>query len=138
MEMTVERISQPRGLESGRSQEWYLQVARGVQRAAEVANCVVEGVGEISRINEAIAIGDKEQMWNLLQQSIAKYRHLICLFFPITKIRVITVSKEDLTIADLRSQLEVIAKFVLVYEGLNCGCKIAFKEEVAQVIEKLT
>ena len=50
----------------------------------------------------------------------------------------ITVSKEDLTVADLRSQLEVIAKFALVYEGLNCGCKVAFKEEVTQVIEKLT
>lgn len=83
--MTVKTISQPRGLESGRPQEWYLQVAQGVQQAAEVANCVVEGVGEISRINEAIAIGDKEQMWNLLQQSVAKYRHLICLFSPITK-----------------------------------------------------
>ena len=69
---------------------------------------------------------------------IEKYRHLICLFSPITKIRVITVSKEDLTVADLRSQLEVIAKFALVYEGLNCGCKVAFKEEVTQVIEKLT
>jgi hypothetical protein len=136
--MTVERISQPRGLESGRSQEWYLQVAQGVQRAAEVANCVVDGVGEISRINEAIAIGDKEQMWNLLQRGIAKYRHLICLFSPITKIRVITVSKEDLTVADLRNQLEVIARFALVYEGLNCGCKVAFKEEVSQIIEKLT
>ena len=136
--MTVERIFQPRGLESGRSQEWYLQVAQGVQQAAEVANCVVEGVGEISRINEAIAIGDKEQMWNLLQRGIAKYRHLICLFSPITKIRVIIVSKEDLTVADLRSQLEVIARFALVYKGLNCGCKIVFKEEVTQIIEKLT
>ena len=136
--MTVERISQPRGLESGRSQEWYLQLARGVQQAAGVANCVIDGVGEISRINEAISIGDKEQMWNLLQRGIAKYRHLICLFSPITKIRVITVSKEDLTVADLRSQLEVIAKFALVHEGLNCGCKVAFKEEVTQIIEKLT
>lgn len=136
--MTVKTISQPRGLESGRSQEWYLQLARGVQRAAEVANCVVEGVGEISRINEAIAIGDKELMWNLLQRGIVKYRHLICLFSPITKIRVITVSKENLTVADLRNQLEVIARFALVYEGLNCGCKVAFKEEVSQIIEKLT
>lgn len=136
--MTVERISQPRGLESGRSQEWYLQVARGVQRAAEVANCVIDGVGEISRINEAISIGDKEQMWNLLQRSIAKYRRLICLLSPITKITVITVSKEDFTIADLRSQLEIIARFALVHEGLNCGCKVAFKEEVTQIIEKLT
>jgi hypothetical protein len=136
--MTVERISQPRGLESGRPQEWYLQLAQGVQRAAEVANCVVDGVGEISRINEAIAIGDKEQMWNLLQDKISKYRHLIGLLSPFTKIRVITVSKENLTVADLRSQLEVIVKFALLHEGLNCGCKIAFKEEVTQVIEKLT
>lgn len=136
--MTVKTISQPRGLESGRPQEWYLQVAQGVQQAAEVANCVVEGVGEISRINEAIAIGDKEQMWNLLQQSIAKYRHLICLLSPFTKIRLITVSKEDLTIADLRNQLGIISRFALLHEGLNCGCKVAFKEEVTQIIEKLT
>ena len=136
--MTVENISQLRGLESGRSQEWYLQLARGVQQAAEVANCVVDGVGEISRINEAIAISDKEQMWNLLQDKISKYRHLIGLLSPFTKIRVITVSKEDLTIADLRNQLEMITRFALLHEGLNCGCKIAFKEEVTQVIEKLT
>jgi hypothetical protein len=135
--MTVERISQPRGLESGRSQEWYLQVAQGVQRAAEVANCVVDGVGEISRINEAIAIGDKEQMWNLLQDKISKYRHLIGLLSPFTKIRVITVSKENLTVPDLRSQLEVIVKFALLHEGLNCGCKIAFKEEASKIVEKL-
>lgn len=135
--MDVANISQPRGLESGRSQEWYLQLARGVQQAAEVANCVVDGVCEISRINEAIAIGDKEQMWNLLQQSIAKYRHLICLLSPITKITVITVAKEDITIADLRSQLETIARFALLHEGLNCGCKIMFKDEVYKIVEKL-
>ena len=135
--MTVKTISQPRGLESGRSQEWYLQVVRGVQQAAEVANCVVDGVGEIRRINESIAIGDKEQMWNLLQQSIAKYRHLICLLSPITKITVITVAKEDITIADLRSQLETIARFALLHEGLNCGCKIMFKDEVYKIVEKL-
>ena len=131
-------VSKPNALNCERSQEWYLQLARGVQQAAKIANCVVDGVGEISRINEAIAIGDKEQMWNLLQRGIAKYRHLICLFSPITKIRVITVSKENLTVADLRNQLEVIARFALVYEGLNCGCKVAFKEEVSQIIEKLT
>ena len=136
--MTVERISQPRGLESGRSQEWYLHVARGVQKAADVANCVIDGIGEISRINEIIAIGDKEQMWNLLQDKISKYRHLIGLLSPFTKIRVITVYKEDFTIADLRNQLEMITRFALLHEGLNCGCKIAFKEEVTQVIEKLT
>ncbi len=135
--MTVENISQPRALESDQSQERYSQLARGVQQAAEVANCIVDGVGEISRINEAIAIGDKEQMWSLLQQSIAKYRHLICLFSPITKISVITVSKEDLTIADLRSQLEIIARYALLHEGLNCGCKIAFKEEMSKIIERL-
>lgn len=135
--MAVANISQPRGLESGRSQEWYLQLARGVQQAAEVANCVVDGVGEISRINEAIAIGDKEQMWNLLQQSIAKYRHLICLLSPITKITVISVAKEYITIADLRSQLETIARFALLHEGLNCGCKIMFKDEVYKIVEKL-
>ena len=135
--MTVENISQQRGLESGRPQEWYLQLARGVQQAAEVANCVVDGVGEISRINEAIAIGDKEQMWNLLQRGIAKYRHLICLLSPITKITVITVPKEDFTIADLRSQLETIARFALLHEGLNCGCKIMFKDEVYKIVEKL-
>lgn len=135
--MNIESISQPRALESDQSQERYSQLARGVQKAADVANCVIDGIGEISRINEIIAIGDKEQMWNLLQDKISKYRHLIGLLSPFTKIRVITVSKEDLTVADLRSQLEVIAKFALVYEGLNCGCKVAFKEEVTQIIEKL-
>lgn len=135
--MTVERISQPRRLESGQSQEWYLQLARGVQRAAEVANCVVDGVGEISRINEAIAIGDKEQMWNLLQDKVFKYKHLISLLSPFTKIRLITVSKEDLTIADLRNQLEIISRFALLHEGLNCGCKIMFKDEVYKIVEKL-
>ena len=135
--MTEERISQPRGLESGRSQEWYLQVARGVQKAADVANCVIDGIGEISRINEIIAIGDKEQMWNLLQDKISKYRHLIGLLSPFTKIRVITVSKEDLTIADLRNQLEMITRFALLHEGLNCGCKILFKEEASKIVEKL-
>ena len=135
--MTEERISQPRGLESGRSQEWYLQVARGVQKAADVANCVIDGIGEISRINEIIAIGDKEQMWNLLQDKISKYRHLIGLLSPFTKIRVITVYKEDFTIADLRNQLEMITRFALLHEGLNCGCKILFKEEASKIVEKL-
>lgn len=136
--MTVENISRSKALESGQSQELYSQLVRGVQKAAEVANCVVDGVGEISRINEAIAIGDKEQMWNLLQDKISKYRHLIGLLSPFTKISVITVSKEDLTIADLRSQLEIIARFALLHEGLNCGCKIAFKEEMSKIIERLT
>lgn len=136
--MIVERISQARALESGQSQERYSQLVRGVQKAAEVANCVVDGVGEISRINEAIAIGDKEQMWNLLQDKISKYRHLIGLLSPFTKIRVITVSKEDLTIADLRNQLEMITRFALLHEGLNCGCKILFKEEASKIVEKLT
>lgn len=136
--MNVVNISQPRALESGQSQERYSQLVRGVQKAAEVANCVVDGVGEISRINEAIAIGDKEQMWNLLQDKISKYRHLIGLLSPFTKIRVITVYKEDFTIADLRNQLEMITRFALLHEGLNCGCKVAFKEEVSQIIEKLT
>lgn len=136
--MAVANISQPRGLESGRSQERYSQLVRGVQKAADVANCVADGVGEISRINEAIAIGDKEQMWNLLQDKISKYRHLIGLLSPFTKIRVITVYKEDFTIADLRNQLEMITRFALLHEGLNCGCKIVFKEEVTQIIEKLT
>lgn len=135
--MTVKTISQLRGLESGRPQEWYLQLARGVQRAAEVANCVVDGVGEISRINEVIAIGDKEQMWDLLQDKVSKYKHLISLLSPITKITVITVAKEDITIADLRSQLETIARFALLHEGLNCGCKIMFKDEVYKIVEKL-
>ena len=136
--MTVENIFQPRALESGQSQERYSQLVRGVQKAADVANCVIDGIGEISRINEIIAIGDKEQMWNLLQDKISKYRHLIGLLSPFTKIRVITVSKEDLTIADLRNQLEMITRFALLHEGLNCGCKIVFKEEVTQIIEKLT
>ena len=136
--MNVVNISQPRALESDQSQERYSQLVRGVQKAAEVANCVVDGVGEISRINEAIAIGDKEQMWNLLQDKISKYRHLIGLLSPFTKIRVITVYKEDFTIADLRNQLEMITRFALLHEGLNCGCKIVFKEEVTQIIEKLT
>lgn len=136
--MNIESISQPRALESDQSQERYSQLARGVQKAADVANCVIDGIGEISRINEIIAIGDKEQMWNLLQDKISKYRHLIGLLSPFTKIRVITVSKEDLTIADLRNQLEMITRFALLHEGLNCGCKIVFKEEVIQIIEKLT
>ena len=136
--MNIEIISQPRALESDQSQERYSQLARGVQKAADVANCVIDGIGEISRINEIIAIGDKEQMWNLLQDKISKYRHLIGLLSPFTKIRVITVSKEDLTIADLRNQLEMITRFALLHEGLNCGCKIVFKEEVIQIIEKLT
>ena len=136
--MNIESISQPRALESDQSQERYSQLARGVQKAADVANCVIDGIGEISRINEIIAIGDKEQMWNLLQDKISKYRHLIGLLSPFTKIRVITVSKEDLTIADLRNQLEMITRFALLHEGLNCGCKIVFKEEVTQIIEKLT
>lgn len=135
--MTVERSSQVRALESGRSQEWHLELRKGIQKAAEVANCVVDGVEEISQINEVIAIGDKEQMRNLLQQSVAKYRHLICLLSPITKITVITVAKEDITIADLRSQLETIARFALLHEGLNCGCKIMFKDEVYKIVEKL-
>ena len=135
--MTVKTISQPRGLESGRSQEWYSQLVRGVQKAADVANCVIDGIGEISRINEIIAIGDKEQMWNLLQDKISKYRHLIGLLSPFTKIRVITVYKEDFTIADLRNQLEMITRFALLHEGLNCGCKIVFKDEVYKIVEKL-
>ena len=136
--MDVANISQPRALESGQSQERYSQLVRGVQKAANVANCVIDGIGEISRINEIIAIGDKEQMWNLLQDKISKYRHLIGLLSPFTKIRVITVYKEDFTIADLRNQLEMITRFALLHEGLNCGCKIVFKEEVTQIIEKLT
>lgn len=137
IEMDVANISQSKAFESGQSQERYSQLARGVQQAAEVANCVVDGVEEISQINEVIAIGDKVQMWNLLQQSIAKYRHLICLLSPFTKIRLITVSKEDLTIADLRNQLEIISRFALLHEGLNCGCKIVFKDEVYKIVEKL-
>ena len=135
--MDVANISQPRALESGPSQERYSQLVRGVQKAANVANCVIDGIGEISRINEIIAIGDKEQMWNLLQDKISKYRHLIGLLSPFTKIRVITGYKEDFTIADLRNQLEMITRFALLHEGLNCGCKIVFKEEVTQIIEKL-
>ena len=136
--MDVANISQSKALESGMSQEWYLQLARGVQRAADVANCVIDGIGEISRINEIIAIGDKEQMWNLVQDKISQYRHLIGLLSSFAKIRVITVYKEDFTIADLRNQLEMITRFALLHEGLNCGCKIVFKEEVTQIIEKLT
>lgn len=135
--MTVERISQPRGLESGRAQEWHLELRKGIQKAAEVANCVVDGVEEISQINEVIAIGDKEQMWDLLQDKVSKYKHLISLLSPFTKIRLITVSKEDLTIADLRNQLEIISRFALLHEGLNCGCKIMFKDEVYKIVEKL-
>jgi hypothetical protein len=135
--MTVERLSQVRVLESDRSQEWHLELRRGIQKAAEVANCVVDGVEEISQINEIIAIGDKEQMWNLLQDKVSKYRHLIRVLFPFTKIRLITVSKEDLTIADLRNQLEIISRFALLHKGLNCGCKIMFKDEVYKIVEKL-
>ena len=135
--MDVANMSQPRALESGPSQERYSQLVRGVQKAANVANCVIDGIGEISRINEIIAIGDKEQMWNLLQDKISKYRHLIGLLSPFTKIRVITVSKEDLTIADLRNQLEMITRSALLHEGLNCGCKILFKEEASKIVEKL-
>jgi hypothetical protein len=50
---------------------------------------------------------------------------------------VITVSKEDLTIADLRNQLEIISRFALLHAGLNCGCKIMFKDEVYKIVEKL-
>ena len=135
--MTVERISQPRGLESCRSQEWHLELRKVIQKAAEVANCVVDGVEEISQINEVIAIGDKERMWDLLQDKVSKYKHLISLLSPFTKIRLITVSKEDLTIADLRNQLEIISRFALLHEGLNCGCKIMFKDEVYKIVEKL-
>ena len=103
--MTIENISQSKALESGQSQERYSQLARGVQKAVEVANCVIDGAGEISCINEIIAIGDKEQMWNLLQDKVSKYKHLISVLSPFTKIRLITVSKEELTIADLSNQL---------------------------------
>ena len=92
IEMDVANISQSKAFESGQSQERNSQLARGVQQAAEVANCVVDGVEEISQINEVIAIGDKEQMWDLLQDKVSKYKHLISLLSPFTKIRLITVS----------------------------------------------
>ena len=135
--MPVETISQLRGLESGRPQEWYLQLARDVQKAAEITKCVVDGGKEISRINEAISRGDKEQMWNLLQQTIAKYKRLICLLSPITKITVIAVSKEDITVADLRYQLQLITGFVFARNCLCSGAKVAFKENVSQIIETI-
>ena len=61
-------IYKPKALNCERSQEWNLELARSVQKVAEVTRCVIEGAEEISCINEAIAVGDKEQMWNLLQQ----------------------------------------------------------------------
>lgn len=130
-------IYKPKALNCERSQEWNLELARSVQKVAEVIRCVIEGAEEISCINEAIAVGDKEQMWNLLQQKIAKYKRLICLLSPITKITVITFFKEDITVADLRYQLQLITGFVLARNGLCGASKIAFKEDVAQVIEAI-
>ena len=135
--MIIENISQLHALDSRQSQECHLELVNGIKKAAEVAKCIVDGVEEISYINEAIAIGDKEQMWNLLQQSIVKYRHLICLLSPITKITVITVSKDEFTITDLRYQLEVIAGFVIVHYGLYGASKIAFKENISQIIKNV-
>ena len=130
-------VSKPKALNCERSQEWNLSLAREVQKAVEVTKCVVDGVEEISRINESISRGDKEQMWNLLQQTIAKYRHLIYLLSSITKITVVTASKEDLTVADLRYQLQIITGFVLARSGLCSASKIAFKEDIAQIIETI-
>ena len=130
-------VSKPNALNCERSQEWNLSLARDVQKAAEITKCVVDGGKEISRINEAISRGDKEQMWNLLQQTIAKYKRLICLLSPITKITVIAVSKEDITVADLRYQLQLITGFVFARNCLCSGAKVAFKENVSQIIETI-
>ena len=43
--------------------------------------------------------------------------------------------KEELTIADLTNQLEIISRFELLHAGLNCGCKIVFKDEVYKIVE---
>ena len=137
LEMNNISFYKPKALNCERSQEWNLGLARGVQKVAEVTRCVIEGAEEISCINEAIAVGNKEQMWNLLQENIAKYKRLIRLLSPITKITVITVSKENITVADLRYQLQLITGFVLARNGLCGASKIAFKEDVAQVIETI-
>ena len=137
LEMNNISFYKPKALNCERSQEWNLWLSRGVQKVAEVTRCVIEGAEEISCTNEVIAVGNKEQMWNLLQENIAKYKRLIRLLLPISKITVITVSKENITVADLRYQLQLITGFVLVRNGLCGASKIAFKEDVAQVIETI-
>jgi len=92
---------------------------------------VVEAQDEVSEIEQALVADEYVRMWETLQKFLARYWLFIIGTSPITKIKVILLTKEMrkiITLDALRHQLQLIIGFVYACHAMKGAGRIAFEE----------
>ena len=117
-----------------------LDLAHCAEQAAELANCAIHAMAEVSQIRDAIDSGDWKWMWDSLQTVLDRYGSLIHLLSPITNISLVHLTREEiarLTVDDLVFQLRIATGFIFVHYACKSACKLVFKEHFFQLTKSL-
>ena len=123
-----------------RDEERQLKVARIVQRAAEMTHCAFASKQEAEEIAHTIASGDKEQMWQVLQQYLREHHDFIVGTSLVTKLTIVPLpSNATVTVSVdfLKNQLRLVKGYVYARNALKSACRIAFQECLRKLLNVL-
>jgi hypothetical protein len=110
-----------------------------VKIAAKAVHCINNINWKRNEIEKAIALNNKQCMWNVLQENLKKYRAFINSFGILTNLEVRDVPAEFYnicTVEDLKDQLEQIINFIYVHELLTCAARETFIPCLKKTLKK--
>ena len=118
-----------------------LEFADAARLAAEATHCAFAAQSEVEEIKWAVATGERDRMWSMLQTKIAKLRGFIVGTSPITKITVVDLADDaasKLSDEQIRIQLKILIGYVYAYYAMRGAFRIAFQECFSKMTRKLS
>lgn len=99
-------------------------IVKAVKKTREVA---AKSEMICRKANNALALKDKQTMWNVLQEYIHKYPQLFTISNGVQLKRVEVNFYENISEDDVATQLKIVIGLIYLYEAQHCAGKEAVK-----------
>lgn len=118
-------------------EEKVLTYCKSIVKAVEKTHEVVAKSKMIcQKANDAIALKDKQIMWNVLQEYIHKYPELFTMTNGVQLGRVDVNFYKNITEDDIAKQLEMVIGLIYLNEAKRCAGKEAVKECLKKMLKQ--
>lgn len=108
-------------------------VIKAVEKTHDVA---IKSKMKCQKANNALASGDKQIMWNVLQEYLHNYPKLIAPAFGVCICRVDSDFYNRVTEKDIAKQLEIVIGLIYLYEASHCAAKETIKACLKKILKQ--
>ena len=108
-----------------------------IKKAFEQTHTVSLAMQKYQGIEELIRVGNKKEIWDMLQEYLRQNASFINQFTWLTNLEVYKASPDyydSVSVAELITQLRIAFRFSIMRDAFNARAKVTFKEKLKKML----